>query len=763
LREKQGGAMTEIAVPSGAGPFETPPAASPQDKVPPRYRQIFAALAAAIAAEGERRILWLPVCFGTGVAVYFTLTSEPSLWLGTAAALAAIAVCVIVWQRPVWRGIALALAFTCAGFAVMQEARWERGGPTLDRRLGSVALTGRVLDVDALDRGWRVVIAPDPIPGLDPAAVPRKLRIHIAATSDPVVPGDGIAMKARLYPVPAQIVPGGRDMQRELYFAGIGGVGYSFGAAHRIAGASDTSRGGWREWLMRLRTEMTRRIVVALPGSTGGVASAVITGKRGTMAEEVKQAFRESGLSHLLAIAGLHLGLVGGFVFFTVRGGLALIPPLALRFPIKKIAAAATLVMLFCYLMISGAVIPTERAFVMNGIVFAAIMIDRLRISMRICALAALVVLVLDPASLVGVSFQMSFGAVVALIAVYERWGSQMARFFHRGSFATRAAGYCGAIAVTTLVVTVGTEPFAIFHFHHLVLYSPLANVIAVPISAMWTLPWGVIACLLMPFGLEQLGLTPMGWGIDTTIWVAMQVAALPGNVWMLPLLPTWGVILVALGGLWLCLWQAIWRYWGVVPIVIGLATMLFTRPPDIVLGDFGRLLAARLPDGGYAVAPTTEKITRSFLASDTGAELHPWPESGKAEGSLDCTATGRCTYIANGRRIAIVTAETGLPVLCHTVDAIIAQVPAGFRCRNDIPVADRIDSWRYGSIALWLDGGRIRVESANQSRGDRPWVPHPLSKRERAALAAPAPVAASPAPDEKSDPDAETRATRPD
>jgi competence protein ComEC len=308
---------------------------------------------------------------------------------------------------------------------------------------------------------------------------------------------------------------------------------------------------------------MTRRIAAALPGSTGGVASAVITGKRGTMAEEVKQAFRDSGLSHLLAIAGLHLGLVGGFVFFTVRGGLALIPWIALRFPIKKITAVVTLIVLFCYLMISGAAIPTQRAFVMTGIVFVAVLIDRLRISMRICALAALVVLVLDPASLVGVSFQMSFGAVVALITVYEKWGTQMARAFHRGSFGHKTLGYCGAVAVTTVVATIGTEPFAIYHFHHLVLYSPLANVIAVPISAMWTLPWGVVACLLMPFHLEALALTPMGWGIDVTIWVAQWVQALPGNVWSMPRLPTIGVVLVALGGCWLCLWQQKWRYWA--------------------------------------------------------------------------------------------------------------------------------------------------------------------------------------------------------
>src|SRR5438552_1996856 len=176
---------------------------------------------------------------------------------------------------------------------------------------------------------------------------------------------------------------------------------------------------------------MTRRIAAVLPGSTGGVASALITGKRGAIVEEVKQAFRESGLQHLLAIAGLHLGLVGGFVFFAVRGGLALVPWVALRYPIKKIAAGVTLMVLTCYLLISGAAIPTERAFVMNGIVFAAILIDRLRISMRVCAIAAAVVLVMDPSILVGVSFQMSFGAVVALIAVYETYGARLGRLLH--------------------------------------------------------------------------------------------------------------------------------------------------------------------------------------------------------------------------------------------------------------------------------------------------------------------------------------------
>jgi competence protein ComEC len=305
----------------------------------PRWRRFnpFAAFSEALAAEADRRILWVPVFFGTGIAIYFALTVEPPRWLGIPIALAAAALAVALRRLPVLRGVAIALAFAAAGFAVMQESRWEHGTPMLERRLGSVALTGRVIDIDQLASGWRVVIAPDPIPGVEAQAQPRRARIRIPATSDALQPGDRVSMKARLYPPPAQVVPGGWDLQRALYFAEIGGVGYSFDAARRIAAAADGD-GGWREWLLRLRNDMTRRINEALPGSTGGVAAALITGKRGTIAEEVTQAFRDSGLAHLLAISGMNLALVGGFVFVAVRGGLALIPWVALRYPIKKIA-----------------------------------------------------------------------------------------------------------------------------------------------------------------------------------------------------------------------------------------------------------------------------------------------------------------------------------------------------------------------------------------------------------------------------------------
>jgi len=714
---------------------ETAIAGARVDFVPAWAARIVAAVSYRLAAEAERRLLWLPVFFGAGIGVYFALRVEPPLWPSVATAIAAAGLSFVLRRHPAWCEAALALTVFAAGVALMGETAWERRAPMLQHHLGPVILTGRVIDIDLAQRGWRIVVEPDPVAGLDPAGQPHRLRLHIPRTSDELNPGDHVRLKAMLYPVPPQILPGGRDFQRELYFAGIGGVGYAFGGARRIADVEGVSRdgGGGGENLRHLRTEMSRRITAVLPGSTGGVASALITGKRGAITEEVKQFFRDSGLSHLLAIAGLHLGLVGAFVFFAVRGGLALIPSIALRYPIKKIAAGVTLIVLTCYLLISGAAIPTERAFVMNGIVFAAILIDRLRISMRICAIAAAVVLVLDPASLVGVSFQMSFGAVVALIAVYETFGGKLGRILRGRSLLAEVAGYCGAVAVTTLVATLGTYPFSIYHFHHIALYSPLANVIAVPLSALWTLPWGVLTCLLMPFGLESLALVPMGWGIDVTIWVAQNVSILPGNVWPTPRLPPAGLLLIALGGLWLCLWRGLWRRWGIVAIVAGFASIMLTRPPDIVIADTGRLVAARGADGHYFVsADRGESMARSFLAEETGEALADWPEAGTGAGDgLDC-AKASCLYTAHGRTVAIITGEAALPFKCGRLDAIVSQVPVGFRCRSMMPVIDRIDSWRRGAVALWLDADGITVESTNEIRGDRPWVPHLRPAHER-------------------------------
>jgi hypothetical protein len=158
-----------------------------------------------------------------------------------------------------------------------------------------------------------------------------------------------------------------------------------------------------------------------------------------------------------------------------------------------------------------------------------------------------------------------------------------------------------------------------------------------------------------------------------------------------------------------------------------------FTRPPDIVIADFGRFVAARAPNGDYYVlGGNDERVAKSLFAEETGTELLPWPEPGQPADGLDCT-DGGCRYTARGKTVAIVTDDRGLPSGCDAVDAIVSQVPAGFACRDRIPVVDRIDNWRRGAVALWLDPGGITVTGANDSRGDRPWVPHPVPAKKAA------------------------------
>ena len=204
--------------------------------VPAWTARIVVTLSDRLAAEGERRLLWLPVFFGAGIGVYFVLRVEPPLWPGVAAAIVGAGLSFGARRHRAWCEAALALTVFAAGFALMRETAWERQAPVLHRHLGPVTLTGRVVDIDLAQNGWRIVVAPDPLAGLDPAGQPHRVRLHIPRTSDELNPGDQVRLKAMLYPVPPQILPGGRDFQRELYFAGIGAVGYTYGGARRITG-----------------------------------------------------------------------------------------------------------------------------------------------------------------------------------------------------------------------------------------------------------------------------------------------------------------------------------------------------------------------------------------------------------------------------------------------------------------------------------------------------------------------------------------------
>jgi competence protein ComEC len=367
--------------------------------------------------------------------------------------------------------------------------------------------------------------------------VPEGLRI-----------GDRVRLRASVGPPSPPSVPGTYDFQRDAFFDRIGGVGFAYEVQIDDAGP----RGPPGDWLSRLRQSINRRILAALPGEEGPVAVALMTGDQSGIAKDVLQAMRDSGLAHLLSISGLHMAIVAGVVFFGLRSLLALVPGLALYHPIKKWAAVAAIAATFAYLMLSGDSVPPQRSFVMTSLVLLAVLFDRSALSMRLIAWAAMVVLLTTPDALTGPSFQMSFAAVVALIAAYETaWVRRWSR--GEGGRLSRLGHHVGGLALTSLIATAATAPYAIYHFNRMSDYGLVANLLAVPLTSFWVMPWAVGAFLLMPLGMEWLALTPMGWGIDGILAIARSVAAWPGAVTLVPAMPLAGLGLITFGGLWLC------------------------------------------------------------------------------------------------------------------------------------------------------------------------------------------------------------------
>jgi competence protein ComEC len=705
---------------------------------------LWGTLPSALSAERDRWFLWLPVCLGAGIGIYFSLTVEPPLWL--ALALGTIAILGVAAARWCECGIAgaLAVAAVVVGFAAAQIETWVVAAPVLERPTGRVIVEGRVIDVEPLPAGRRITLAPRRIGELPRQMLPARVRITLRNNEGAAIPGEGISVRALLYPPSGPAMPGAYDFQRRAYFDRLGAVGYAQGPLRPL---EDEPPATWRASLAALRAHMSERIMAALPGPTGGIAAAIITGETHAIPEADAQAFRDAGLAHILVIAGLHMGLVAGLAFFAVRAGLALVPWVALRFNTKKGAAVAALLVTFGYMLLSGATVSARRSFFMTTLVLLAILVDRLHLSARGLAWAALAIMLASPYAATTAGFQMSFAAVAGLVAFYETFRERIGGWYRDAGWVRRSGIHLLGIVLTTVVSTVATTPFTVFHFNRYAVYSVAANVIAVPITGLWVLPWAMLSCALMPFGLERVALVPMGWGIDIIADVARIVTSWPGAAQLVPSMPVWGLMLVGFGGFWLCVWRRRWRLLGLVPIVAGYLTLLLPRPPDVLIDGESHLMAVRGTDGAYLVSSGE----RSRFAEDTWARRGAagrgasWPQTGAtADRALTCDREG-CLYRARGRVVALERVGAALAEDCVRADLVVTPVPARGECRVK-PVIDRFDTWRNGSYAVWLDAERITIESVRDWRGLRPWVPARGWERAGLSTAGEAPPA-DPAP----------------
>ena len=411
--------------------------------------------------------------------------------------------------------------------------------------------------------------------------------------------------------------------------------------------------------------------------------------------------------------------MVAGTLFFAIRISLALVPPLALRLPAKKVAAAIALLGAFGYLLISGGTIPTQRAFAMTGLGLVAVMVDRNPFSMRLVALAAFALLLLRPESLLGASFQMSFAAVVALIAAYETGVGRG----ESGGLDRRLLLYVGGVALTTLVASAATTPFSIYHFSRFPTYGIVTNLIAVPVTGVWIMPWGMLGMILIPLGLGGPCFALMGQGIEIIIAAAAFVAELPGAALAVARPPLAALLVTVSGGLWLCLWRTRWRVLGLVGVAAGLLAMTLGQTPDVLIDARGQLVAVRLEDGRLAISPWQRDgwITEQWLQSAGQTTAAPWPAAGVAEPPLACDGSG-CVVERSGRRVALARRPEALEEDCWRADLVVSY-PRVETCPNGTSLIGPRALRDAGGLAIWVDPETIEIVTVREVRGDRPWT----------------------------------------
>jgi competence protein ComEC len=677
-----------------------------------------AALDAWAGTERGRFSLWLPVLMGVGVALFFSLRTEPAAWTGPAVLACGIALAALVWRRPLPRGLALGLIAAALGFSAATLATW-RALPWEALPSRAVVLTATVRGVEILPDSRRLTLE-NTI--LAEGAAPLRRRLHVRLRDDDttaVAAGDTIRLRALLRPPAPPAYPGAWDLQRDDYFSGLGGGGYALGP---VTVSEHAAPVGVLRWWEGLRDAIAARFIAGLPGPDGAIAATLLTGGQSAIPSSDRAAFRDSGLAHLLAVAGLHIAIVMGVVMGLVRVLLALSERASLNLPCKQIAALAALAAGALYMLLTGMHVPIMRSFAMASLVVLGLVVGRRALSLRGLALAAAVLILIAPQEVMGVSFQMSFSAVLALIAGYEALRPLLAHLHGDGAL-RRTASHLTALALTSLLAGTASAPFAAYHFGHVQLYNVVANLAAVPLTAMLVMPAGLAALALMPLGLERIALIPMGWGIDAVLWIGRSVSAWPSATHAVPHIPGWGLAMLALGLAWLGLWRSRWRLAGLLALALGLASPLAVRPPDLLVSADARLIALRTADGAFVQSKGGSKFIESeWLQYWALPQFQPMPRAAGNEGNgaIACTDAA-CTLRPREDVPAILLVRNAQKE--GACDAALVVSPEPARPCTGGKLIDRFTVWREGAQAVWLDPAGPRILSDKQARGARPWV----------------------------------------
>ncbi len=678
--------------------------------------QLFEPLQAAMLRQRGHLLGWVPVVFSIGIGCYFGLRFEPEwpVYAGLAA-VAALALGAGRLAGTAFAPLFYGLAIVAAGAGVAGARSHWVADPVLGFRYYG-AVEGRIIGIDrsssdvprlTLDR---VVL--DDVP---PDRTPARVRISVPPEFLTVVPEPGmvVILTANLSPPAGPVEPGDFDFRQMAWFDRLGAVGYSRTPVLLWEPAA-AGQGGLE--MHRLRLWLSAEVRARIPGEAGGYAAAVMTGDRSGISVATNQEMRDSNLYHLVSISGTHMGLLAAFVFGLIRYGLALVPPVALRINSKKVAAFVALMAAAMYFAIAGRDVPTERSFIMVAVMLVAVMLDRRALTLRSVALAGMVVLVLRPESLINPGFQMSFAATVALVAAFGgltelpegRWTPP--RW-------TRPALM---LVFSSLVAGTATAPFAAAHFNRIADYGLIANLLAVPAMGLLVMPGAVILALTAPFGLDQPAIWMIEWGSRWILFVSHMVASWDGAVSAVHSPPLQVLSVMALGGLFIVLWQGRSRWLGVVPIALAFVIWAQSNRPALLVADSGALIGV-LTDAGRVLSRAKGDgfAAESWLENDGSVMLQA--DANALPGLAVAGKAARVTVA--GTEVLILTGEVAPREMpgCDGADILILSVVD----ERDRP-CEVFDARRLrdtGALAGVVVDGKLTFQTTRELTGNRLWT----------------------------------------
>jgi competence protein ComEC len=694
--------------------------------------------------QRPRVILLAPIAMMLGAAWHLSVPFEPSAiaiaicCVGFAAAAVATAFWPTAKLSSFAHGVRLAVAFglmLASAAAVGAGAAQLKAASRPDVSLSApveASVTGLIEARDRSGGRLRFTLA---VTGFEAAdyAGPRPRRVRVSLREDQarfLTPGRAVTCRARLAPASPPLVPGAYDFERRAFFDGLDGVGFALGACRAVPDAAAPSF--WQRaplWLAAVRADIAAAIVAEAPSQGGALAAAMIVGDRSFMSEEATRTLQDAGLAHIISVSGMHMAVVGGFVFFLLKRGLALWGWLAVRAPVSKIAAVGALLALGVYLALSGSSVPAQRAAVMAAVAFGAVLVDRPPVSMRGLGLAACLIVLMSPQAVVEPGFQMSFAATLALVAAYEMLARRDGPIGSPGPLigGLQAAGRAmtGAVA-TSAVAGAATEIFAIQHFQRLTLYGLPVNLAAAPVITFVVAPCAVAAGVAAPFGLAGPPLQLTAAALDGILALAQGFAERPEAVQGIAPLAPWAFGLAVAGLVWACLWRGLLRVGAGVFVTGAIAAQALSGPPVLVF-DAGLRHIYATPADGPVLALFPEQ-QRRFERERLLAQLGAWPRDPRQgvvwPGCAGEAGVAGCTVpLRGGTRLAVVAAPEVFTGPCPAADLVLSPLVApadwGQRCPDRILLDAHAHQGRAGIVRQGLRGFDVRYLNVT---APRPW-----------------------------------------